>query len=300
MSTNYDNYNGWRSEDEPQDFENFAQLCDSGMCCGKIREWDDVKFELLSHAITPVKTNVREAVKVLHAAGKSNYTNYEFGAQETNDCCAWGTSNAIDMTMAAQALRGKETTIFRTHKAWVYGIGKYLVGQRRDNGMSISLAMQHVTKYGVLPQDIDGLPKYSGELQKSLLRNGKAFFEKWKDQAVIFDIEVVRMPLDYHAWFIASAAGRNIVYGTTVKLAKNKTTGDWVVSGTTNHCRTAGYPVRADGGITDTNSWNDGSGFMSKQTAEKVIAGSSNYGAYMIYSIARRNSKPDFSGLGRN
>jgi hypothetical protein len=226
---------------------------------------------------------------------------YQFGRQETNDCCSWGTANGIDLTQVAQTLRGIETTVFRTFKPWIYGVGKCLAGQHADNGMSVSLAMKHITQYGVLPEDLPGLPKYSGALQRQLLtkRDGQEFFRQWKDQAVQFDIEVVRMPLDYDTWYLWAASGRNIVYGTTQRLANRN--GEWIVSGSTNHCRTAGFPVRpSDGAMSDTNSWNDGTGLMKPNVAKSVIAKSHPYGAFGIYRIARRNGKPDYSGLGGN
>jgi hypothetical protein len=166
--------------------------------------------------------------------------------------------------------------------------------------MSVSLAMKHITQYGILPADLPGLPRYSGALQRQLLtkRDGQEFFLQWKGRAVQFDIEVVRLPLDYDAWLLWSASGRNIVYGTTQRLAKRGT--DWELDGSTNHCRTAGFPVRSDGSISDTNSWNDGTGFMKPGIAKQVIAKSHPYGAFGIYRIAPRNAKPDYSGLGRN
>jgi hypothetical protein len=160
--------------------------------------------------------------------------------------------------------------------------------------------MKHITQYGILPADLPGLPRYSGALQRQLLtkRDGQEFFNKWKDKAVQFNIDVVRMPLDYDAWLLWSASGRNIVYGTTQRLAKRGM--EWELDGSTNHCRTAGFPVRTDGSISDTNSWNDGTGFMKPGIAKRVIAKSHPYGAFGIYRIAPRNAKPDFSGLGNN
>jgi hypothetical protein len=141
-------------------------------------------------------------------------------------------------------------------------------------------------------------PGYSGTLQRALLtkREGEQFFQQWKDKAIQFDIDVVRMPLDYEAWYLWAASGRNIVYGTELKLAKSGI--EWQPSGKTRHCRTAGFPVRTDGSISDTNSWNDGTGFMKPSVAKAVIAKSHPFGAFGIYKIAPRNAKPDYSGLG--
>jgi hypothetical protein len=259
--------------------------------------WSDIESQLVREAANPFTMTIPEAVRKLQQAGKSSYQDYAFGRQETNDCCSWGTANGIDLTQIAQALRGIETECFRSFKPWIYGVGKCLAGQRSDNGMSVSLAMKHITQYGILPEDLPGLPKYSGAVQKQLLRSGKTFFEQWKDKAIMFDIDVVRVPLDYEAWYLVAASGRNIVYGTTQRLAKKN--GEWYANGKTNHCRTAGFPVRpSDGAMSDTNSWNDGTGLMSPKVAKQVIARSHNYGAFCIYRIARRNSQPDYSGLG--
>jgi hypothetical protein len=289
----------WRIQDEEQDYQDYAALCRSGEVKGTILEWRDVEAQIAAEAKTPFTAYIDHLAVTLSQRGKSRYPLYAFGRQETNDCCAWGTSNGVDLTVLARAWRGEETTAFRTFKPWVYGVGKCLAGQNRDNGMSVSLAMKHITACGVLPDDLPGLPRYSGAVQKELLRTGKAFYEKWKEQAVPYEVDVVRMPLDYEAWYLAAASGRNIVYGTQQRLSKKGGTGDWVPDGSTNHCRTCGFPVRpSDGAISDTNSWNDGTGFMSPAAAKKVIAKSHSYGAYLIWRIARRDSKPDYSGLG--
>jgi hypothetical protein len=130
--------------------------------------------------------------------------------------------------------------------------------------MSISLAMRHITEYGILPEDLPGLPRYSGALQKQLLRakEGREFFNKWKNHAVQFEIDTVRLPLDFEAWQLFAASGRTIVYGTTQRIANRN--GEWVLNGNTRHAMAAGFPVRpSDGAISNTNSWNDGTGFMT-------------------------------------
>ena len=289
------NYTGWNPQDEEKDFADYSELCK-----GNVLEWKDVETQIVREAQNPFITPITRAVADLYQFSKSSYREYIFSRQGTNDCCSWGTANGIDLTQVAQAMRGIETEVFRSFKPWIYGVGKCLAGQHADNGMSISLAMKHITQYGILPEDLPGLPRYSGALQKQLLSkaDGTAFFNKWKDQAVQYDIDVVRLPLDYEVWYLWAASGRNIVYGTTQRLANRN--GEWVLDGRTNHCMTAGFPVRNDGSISNTNSWNDGTGLMKPGIAKQVIAKSHPYGAFGIYQIARRNAKADYSGLGRN
>ena len=294
------NYTGWNPQDEERDFAEYSGLCQKGLLRGHVLEWSDVKSQIMNEAKNPFTTPIARAVMDLHSFDKSTYERYYFGRQETNDCTSWGTCNGFDLTQVGQAYRGIETEVFRTFKPWVYGVGKSLAGQHSDNGMSISLAMKHITEHGLLPEDLPGMPRYSGTLQKQLLRarDGKAFFDKWKDQAVQFDVDVVRLPLDYEVWLLWAASGRNIVYGTTQRIANRN--GEWVLNGSTRHAMTAGFPVRDDGSISNTNSWNDGTGFMKPDIGTKVIAGSHPFGAFGIYQITRRNAKADYSGLGRN
>ena len=287
------NHTGWNPQDEERDFADYSELCK-----GNVLEWNDVEAQIVREAQNQVTAPIHLSVAALYQLGKSSYDEYLFSRQETNDCCAWGTANGIDLTQIAQAMRGIETEVFRTFKPWIYGVGKCLAGQHNDNGMSISLAMKHITQYGILPEDLPGLPRYSGALQKQLLKDGRVFFNQWKDKAVQYDIDVVRLPLDYDVWYLWAASGRDIVYGTTQRLAKSGM--EWFLNGKTNHCMTAGFPVRTDGSISNTNSWNDGTGFMKPGIAKQVIAKSHPYGAFGIYQIARRNAKPDYSGLGRN
>jgi hypothetical protein len=288
----------WRLEDEEKDYTDYSGLCRSGLLRGNVYEWSDVKSQIIAEAQQPFTAGITQAVSALHLLGKSSYRDYSFGRQETNDCTSWGTCNGIDLTQVAQTHRGIETELFRTFKPWIYGVGKCLAGQHADNGMSISLAMKHITEHGVLPEDLPGLPRYSGALQRQLLtkRDGTAFFNQWKDHAVQYDIDVVRLPLDYDVWYLWAASGRNIVYGTQQRLANRN--GEWVLDGGTKHAMTAGFPVRSDGSISNTNSWNDGTGFMKPSIAKTVIAKSHPFGAFGIYRIARRNSQADYSGLG--
>jgi hypothetical protein len=292
-------FTGWRQEDEERDFEKFKINCESGLCCGKILNWSDVESQISLESKNPVITPIQRVAQTLYSEGNSVYSKYIFGRQETNDCGSWGTSNGIDLTQLFQAWRGIETKIYRTFKPWIYGVAKCMNGSHRDNGMSISLAMNWVTQYGILPDDLSNLPKYSGQLQQTLLRSGERFFEQWKSQAILYDIEVVQLPLDFDVWYSWAASGRYIVYGTTQRLGKR---GDeWELDGSTNHCRCCGAPVEPKAKkITDVNSWDDGDGFMSAEIAKKVIAKASRYGCFGIYRIARRNEQTNYSGLGRN
>jgi len=294
------NYTGWNPQDEERDYAEYSGLCQKGLLRGHVLEWSDVKSQIIDEAQNAFTTTIERAVMELHQFDKSTYERYHFGRQETNDCTSWGTCNGFDLTQVGQAYRGIETECFRTFKPWVYAVGKNLAGQTSDNGMSISLAMKHITQYGILPEDLPGLPRYSGALQKQLLRprDGRAFFDQWKDKAVQYDVDVVRLPLDYNVWLLWAASGRSIVYGTTQRIANHN--GEWVLNGSTRHAMTAGFPVRNDGSISNTNSWNDGTGFMKPDIARKVIAGSHPFGAFGIYQIARRNAREDYSGLGRN
>jgi len=294
------NHSGWNPQDEERDFAEYSGLCKSGLLQGNVYEWNDVKSQIITEANNRFTTPIDKAVTGLHLLGKSTYKEYIFGRQETNDSTSWGTCNGFDLTQVGQAHRGLETEVFRTFKPWVYGVGKSLAGQHSDNGMSISLAMKHITEHGLLPEDLPGVPRYSGALQKQLLRaqDGRAFFNQWKDHAVQYEVDVVRLPLNYEVWLQFAASGRCIVYGTTQRIANRN--GQWVLNGSTRHAMTAGFPVLPDGSISNTNSWNDGTGLMKPDIARTVIAKSHPFGAFGILQITRRNSMPDYSGLGEN
>ena len=246
----------------------------------------------------PMTATVAEAVKRLYGAGKSSFPEYIAGNQETNDCGSCGTCNAVDLTQIFQAYRYVETQVYRTFKPWVYGVGKCLVGDHADNGMSISLALQHITTHGVLPADLPGLPKYSGSLQKQLLRNCNAFYAEWKDKAIMHDVSVVRLPMNFDAWQLWAKTGRMIVYGTTQKTLKK---GNYFVeSGRTSHCEACGGNVDpTTGSITKVSSWGEGWGWITPSTTKNIISGGIRYGAaFGIWRFTRRDTKPDYSGLG--
>ncbi len=290
----YDHFTGWNPEQEERDFEIF-----SDKCRGSVLSWSDVEAQVVAEAASPMTVSIRQAVETLYAEGRSSYMEYVYGNQETNDCGSWGTGNATDLTQVYQTYRGVESKVYRTFKPWIYGVGKCLVGDHYDNGMSISLAMQHIATHGVLPADLPGLPKYSGSLQKQLLRNCTDFYNTWKDHAVAHDVVVVKLPMNFEAWQLWAKTGRWIVYGTTQKtLIKN---GVVYEAGRTSHCEACGGNVElATGSITKVSSWGDGSGWMSPSVTKKVIAGGTRYGsAFGIWGFTRRECAPDYSGLGR-
>ena len=294
-------FTGWRPEDEEKDFADYCELCQSGLLKSNVYEWKDVESQITAEARNPFTRPIEQAVAELFERGKSSYARFGKSRQETNDCTSFGTGHGIDLTQVAQATRGIETEVFRTFQPWIYGVGKCLANQNSDNGMSISLALRHITQHGVLPADLPGLPRYSGALQKQLLapRAGRDFFNQWKDQAVQFEIDTVRLPLDYEAWYLFSASGRGIVYGTSVRITLRN--GEWAINGNWRHAMATTGRVRPrDGAIGNINSHGDGDGFMTPSVAAAVIRGSNMFGAFGIMRVARRNSTPDYSGLGGN
>lgn len=289
-------FTGWKFEDEEKDFEIF-----STKCCGSVVSWSGIEEQLVREAQNPFETSIDEAVADLASRNLCAYEKYVFGVQETNDCGGWGTANAVDVTRLYQIRRGIEGIAFRTSKVWNYSLAKYLAGDRRDNGMSISLAMQHISQHGVLPDDLPGMPRYSASLQKQVLRNGGEFYESWKDKAILCDIQVVKLPMDFDAWLLFASTGRMIVYGTRQSIAV--TNGECRDGGSTNHCMTAGGRVRtSDKAIMNVNSWPGESwGFMKPELTKRVISRGLSYGsAFGIWNFAPREAPPNYSGIGKN
>ena len=292
-------YAGWNPEQEESHWQDFSDKCQ-----GSVLQWSNIESRLIEEAANPMTVLIDKAVQSLYTKGKSSYPEYIADWQQTNDCGSWGTCNAVDLTQVFLTYRYIESMVYRTFKPWVYGVAKCLAGDHADNGMSISMALQHITTRGVLPADLPGLPKYSGTLQKQLLKNCTAFYNEWKDKAIMHDVSVVRLPMDFDAWQLWAKTGRMIVYGTTQETRKK---GNFFVeSGRTSHCEACGGNFDpATGSITKVSSWPDSSGrpegwgWITPATTKNIIKGGARYGAaFGIWEFTRRDTTPDFSGIG--
>jgi hypothetical protein len=268
-----------------------------------VLQWSDVENELKFEAQNPMTESIESVIKKLFDAGRSRYSQYVYGRQETNDCMSWGTSNMVDLTIAYQSYkRAVETELYRTAKYWVYGVGKSMNNQHSDSGMSVPLAMQWISKNGVLPEDVEGLPKYSGSLQKQLLgaSAGRDFYNKWKSVAVEYDVDVVPLPMNVEAWQLWAMTGRFIAYGTNLRISLQN--GVWRANGSWAHAMCAGAPWYPDGAITNINSHGDGQGKLPKDVLGQIISGGRGYGsAFGIWKFRRRGlNSVDYSTLGRH
>lgn len=288
--------NGWDWRNEEKDFESFSTELK-----GNIIQFADVEAELQRDANNPATAGIDEIARTLYAEGYSTYDKFVIGRQDTNDCMSFGATVAFDLTQEYQTWRYKEHQCFRSHPCWVYGCGKYMMGERRNSGMTISSAMRWIVQEGMLPMDTPGVPAYSGALQVQLLRNGKAFYEQYKDHAVVYDITCVPLPADEEAWQLFIASGRAIAYGT-FNLMRLRSDGMWEFSGQKGgHAMCMGPPLDDTKLPSNYNSWGEGrGGHVPRKVLQRIIQDTRSFGSAIgFHGFTPRVVTPNYQMIGR-
>ena len=91
-------------------------------------------------------------------------------AQQVGDCVSWGMKHALDHLACMEINRlGDNEEFHESFAPYFYGISRYQIGGGRlgnSDGSLGSWAAEGARRYGVLRQDAQGVPKYSGSVAK--------------------------------------------------------------------------------------------------------------------------------------
>lgn len=92
---------------------------------------------------------------------------YKAGKQEVGDCVSWGMKQAGELRSIIEIASGQEETFRRWFAPWIYAVSRNQVGGGLSGDGSLgSWAAVAVSKYGVLFEDDEGVPPYSGKLAR--------------------------------------------------------------------------------------------------------------------------------------
>lgn len=89
--------------------------------------------------------------------------------QEIGDCVSFGAKNAIEYLICTEMLMNGERETFKPiFPPYLYGTGRVFVGGGQINGDGSlgSWMAEAVIKYGAIPSDMEGCPKYSGSIAR--------------------------------------------------------------------------------------------------------------------------------------
>jgi len=115
--------------------------------------------------------------------------------QEIGDCTSWGSKHAIENEQAAGIVQGRNASWRPVFAPFQYGVARHDIlhdqlRYRGDGATGASVA-QAAKEAGVLPADLEGLPKYSGALARDWGNNGPP--EKWRIEAAKYKVKTVAL-----------------------------------------------------------------------------------------------------------
>lgn len=90
------------------------------------------------------------------------------GRQEIGDCVSWGMKQAGEYRQLIEIAAGQEEKFQRWFAPWIYAISRNQIGRGRISGDgSLGVwAAKGVSEYGVLFEEDEGVPRYSGSLAR--------------------------------------------------------------------------------------------------------------------------------------
>lgn len=172
---------------------NISELYESNQVNGWLGEdvakeqWDWIKTSssFVNFSLSPPQSSSQrmmlyDVVRKVLGKDTENYP------QQIGDCVSFGMKNAIEYLQCCEILLKGDFERFRPiFPPYLYGTGRIYVGGGRlgnSDGSLGSWMADAVVKYGTIPSDEEGVPKYSGSVAKSWGGpNGKVHLDKWKE-----------------------------------------------------------------------------------------------------------------------
>ena len=274
---------GWDQESEAADFANLMNYQE--YCGGEqfIFQWSEVRERIYEEA------KLYNHWQVVHP--KLNYT---VAQTKTNGCVSYGVSAAIEDSLCLARQKEKEVEVFRCCAPWLYGgYHNMIKGRPGTGGCSVSGMMRFIAEYGILPYDTQ--PKIYDDGEVDWNRNAKSWkqvYEKFGGEAEKYQIKVAKLPRHFEDVVACLKAGYTVPYGTDMKLALDKKTGFYYLSGRTAHCMSwSGF----GGDFTyNKNSWCDGRGKQRLADVQKQV-NSEYFDCFVILDIERtRKAKANY------
>lgn len=89
-------------------------------------------------------------------------------AQQVGDCVSWGAKHAVEQVSCVEILRGEPEEFKLVFAPYLYGTGRVQIGggTMRGDGSVGSWQAKAVETYGILNEDADGVPPYSGTIAR--------------------------------------------------------------------------------------------------------------------------------------
>ncbi|GAB4133051.1 MAG: hypothetical protein Kow0040_14810 [Thermogutta sp.] len=87
------------------------------------------------------------------------------GRQETGDCVSWGVKQAGERRQVIEIAAGEEERFRPWFAPWIYAVSRNQIGGGLNGaGSTGAWAAAAIAKYGILFEDDEGVPPYSGEV----------------------------------------------------------------------------------------------------------------------------------------
>jgi hypothetical protein len=144
-------------------------------------------------------------------------------AQQIGDCVSWGCRNAVDHTAVCQIYAGARETFRPSFPPYFYGISRVQIGGGRLGNSDGSLgvwAAEGVRRYGVLPQDAEQCPDYSGTVARQWGAKGppQTFIELARPHPIKTTARITRIEQLADALANGYAASIASLWGAAMRL----------------------------------------------------------------------------------
>jgi hypothetical protein len=242
----------------------------------------------------------------LYYNGNSYFEMLKIWMQERNDCTSMGTGRAIEAwNVINGGLGRKELKVFTIDRPWLYGALSSRYGDYGDNGRTMSVMLQGISEYGVLPGETQGLENYSASRVLDWVRRfakDSAPYDQYWDAAKQYKVTVSRLDdtarKNEERIYAALEAGFTCSFGTNVKVALSPVTHHYNAGGSWAHCMCLYGYNHETGEVGLDNSHGDGFGWLTKSALTRIV--NSNYfDAFIIADItAMEPEKENWEMIG--
>ncbi len=129
-----------------------------------------------------VQDNARKNVRLWHSSLKVLKSHLPNEPQQVGDCVSWGAANAVNYLQLVDIAAGKDAEFHKVFPPYIYGTSRVNIGgnQLRGDGSCGVWAARAVQIYGVISQEMPGVPKYSGAVAREW--GSKGVPRQWLDE----------------------------------------------------------------------------------------------------------------------
>lgn len=143
-------------------------------------------------------------------------------AQEIGDCVSFGMKNAVEyLTCCDKLMKGQRDKYRPLFTPYYYGTGRVYVGgwdNDYSDGSLGSYMAEAVQKYGSVFLDMEGCPKYSGNVAKEFGAK-RSLLDKWKPTAISYVVKKASLIKSWEDLVVSITNGGPVTTASSIGYA---------------------------------------------------------------------------------